>query len=474
MTVHDRIVPSALDDAQVRAELVDALARSTDLILLMDETATVVWCNDAIRPLLGYAPVDVTGRSIAEFLHPDDLERAAEVIALTEAGAFDEAPIMPALYRARDSEGRWVDIEVNASALADGTSRMAMIVRPGGDLVLADHLLEAVTAGEPVGHQVDLVLEMGLWRYPDEGYAILFHDEDGRRVACAANLPPELYGMAATAGETPWGLALATGTEVSGSLDVTPAPDLAIGAELAQAARSAGYTGFLASPVPDPSDPGDACIVIWTTAGGPTVSGHRYGMSNMRRAMALVLKNRAQVVLLERAARVDGLTGLTSRARFLEILAQVEADNPEHARHALLYIDLDAFKSVNDSLGHAAGDQFLAEAARRLQEVAPDGAVVARLGGDEFAMLCPTGTDADGLAVLAQRIIERFTVPPSGGEEHPIGVSIGAAVGAPGDGPQQVLHAADLALIDVKASGRGRWAMADRRPDPMLRTARLF
>src|SRR5690606_27664566 len=101
--------------------LVHAVAGSSDLVLVIDEATTITWCNHAAFAILGHDPATVVGRSFAEFIHPDDLGRAAEVVALTAAGAFDEFPITPALYRARMITGDWVNLEVNASAGPDGS-----------------------------------------------------------------------------------------------------------------------------------------------------------------------------------------------------------------------------------------------------------------------------------------------------------------------------------------------------------------
>ncbi|WP_426573873.1 diguanylate cyclase domain-containing protein [Aquihabitans sp. McL0605] len=459
---HDR-TPAAAPRASgsiPAAWLQEALTQSSDLVLVIDAGATILWCNGAVRTLLGYDPDAVIGRSFAEFVHPDDLGRAGEVMALTVAGAFDETPITPALYRTATSEGQWVDLEVNASSGPDGS--LLIVARSGGDLVLTDRLLEAVSGNVPFELQVEMVMEMGRWRHPCEGYAILYRGEHGEPRAITSDLPAALHGSAALDGRTPWDVAMAAGTEVViDDLAAVAADSEIAGPELVAAALAAGFSGCLAAPVPDPDHPdhpGGACIAIWTSADGPTTSGHRYAMSNMRRAFALVLQQRAQVRGLERAARVDQLTGLTSRARFLELVQQVGAQSAPNARHALLYIDLDGFKAVNDSLGHAAGDLVLTVTAVRITEVVADGAVVARLGGDEFGVLCPIGTTEAEAAGVAEDIIDAVAGPIVVGDTTAsVGCSIGLAIGVEGQSPELVLDAADVALLAAKVEGRGRW-----------------
>lgn len=445
--------------------LIGALTESSDLVFAFDTATIVTWCNPACVRILGIPPEDVIGRSIAEFIHPDDIERAAEVVGLSAAGAFDEMPITPALYRGRRLDGTWANLDLNGSTGPDGS--MLIVARIGGDLVLNDRLLEAVTNHDDVEHQVALVMEMGTWRHPREGYAILYQDDDGTPRALSWNLVPELYGTAPVPGPNPWDVAMATDDEVSIDDLAAEVPEGRVTSpELAEIAARHGFVGCLVAPIVDPARPGTACIVIWTTATGPTGSGHRYAMGNMRRALTLVLQQRAQVQALERAARIDSLTGATSRARFMELLREL-ASAPERTGHTLLYLDLDGFKAVNDHLGHAAGDTVLTETAARITAAAPDGATIARLGGDEFVILCPPGTGAPAAAATCQAIIDAVGHPIEvGGGHATVGASIGVAIGRPDEDPAQVLDAADAALLGAKAGGRGRWVIAGPRPRP--------
>lgn len=450
-----------------------ALETSSDGVFVLSPDSTIVWANAASGHLLAMESAALIGRSLAEFLHPDDLQRAAEVMTLTGAGVFEALPITPALYRVRAATGEWVSLEVNAS-LPEADGNLLAIARIGGDLVLTDQLLEAVTGGMAFAGQVGLVLEMGRWRHPNEGYAIIYGNQGtGRRSVASDGLPPVLAGSAPVDGPTPWQAVLGAAEDllVPDLNDLRPDDDR-MGWTVARAARAAGFTGCLAAAVRDPGHDTDACILIWTTERGPTTSGHGYSMANMRRALALVLQQRAQVLLLEQAARVDDLTGLTSRAWFFNQLATVERTTERTACHTALYIDLDGFKAVNDTFGHTVGDHVLAIAARRLAAVTPPGALVARLGGDEFAVLCGSGVDRVDAAVLAQQIIDSIAAPiplpkslaeTMGRDDEPsaewftIGASVGLAVGEAGQDPQAVLDAADAALLEAKAAGRGRW-----------------
>ena len=156
---------------------------------------------------------------------------------------------------------------------------------------------------------------------------------------------------------------------------------------------------------------------------------------------------------LRRRAFHDPLTGLANRARFEERLERASGDSDT----AVLFIDLDNFKTVNDSLGHGAGDHFLSEVARRLSTCVRMGDMVARMGGDEFAVLI-SGVDAQIRAPrIAERILrelaapielERRAITPS--------ASIGIACGDSAQNAQDILRDADLALYEAKRSGKGR------------------
>jgi len=175
---------------------------------------------------------------------------------------------------------------------------------------------------------------------------------------------------------------------------------------------------------------------------------------------------------LQLLAWSDPLTGLPNRTLLLDRTTQALMRlNRNPGRCALLILDLDHFKTVNDTLGHIAGDELLRQVARRLNSVARSSDTVARLGGDEFAVLCD-GTPLDELA-FAERLLTsleaEFVLDLHDGSTHTarIGASIGVAVCAEhGDSSAVDLYRdADVALYDAKARGRGR----TRLFDPSLR-----
>ena len=157
-------------------------------------------------------------------------------------------------------------------------------------------------------------------------------------------------------------------------------------------------------------------------------------------------------------ARHDLLTGLPNRRylreRLERILSRYAADNGSAL--AVMYLDLDGFKKVNDSLGHAAGDQVLQTVADRLRKTLRHGELVARLGGDEFALIVENATPATS-AALAQRIIQNLSepYPLSTGTTVRIGASVGIAFATKNEPVDQLKKRADAALYEAKEAGKG-------------------
>jgi diguanylate cyclase (GGDEF)-like protein len=157
----------------------------------------------------------------------------------------------------------------------------------------------------------------------------------------------------------------------------------------------------------------------------------------------------------------DALTGLANRALFRDRLGHAMARARGAGGYGVLFVDLDDFKTVNDSLGHAAGDDLLREMTGRLRTCLRDGDTAARLGGDEFAILLEDVEDDEHCIEIARRLLEALAVPFQIGEnEVTTGASIGIAVGKAGPAtPEDLMRNADLALYDAKNAGKNRYAV---------------
>jgi diguanylate cyclase (GGDEF)-like protein/PAS domain S-box-containing protein len=169
---------------------------------------------------------------------------------------------------------------------------------------------------------------------------------------------------------------------------------------------------------------------------------------------------------LRRAGFMDPLTGLCNRALFVEGLGRRLDDFKQRRntdRFAVLYLDLDRFKVVNDSLGHLVGDELLVAVSRRLEGCLRQGDTLARLGGDEFAILLNGLAEEQQANVIAFRIQEALSAPFSiGGREVFTSASIGIALGlAQYVNPDEIMRDADTAMYQAKARGKARHEMFD-------------
>ena len=172
----------------------------------------------------------------------------------------------------------------------------------------------------------------------------------------------------------------------------------------------------------------------------------------------------------------DVLTGLPNRALFHDRLQQALAQGRRTGRTAaLLCIDLDHFKEVNDTLGHAAGDQLLCALSERLGRCLREGDTLARLGGDEFAIIQPYATSTHDAEALAQRVTHAARAPVDlDGHQAQVSLSIGIALGNIDlDGPH-LLQNADIALYQAKDNGRARWCFFDPAMNARLQERRAL
>ncbi len=204
--------------------------------------------------------------------------------------------------------------------------------------------------------------------------------------------------------------------------------------------------------------------VVWADL---TVSQIRdeAGRPRFRVAMLSDVTDRHQLQeRLRHQATHDPLTGLPNRTLFTDRLAEAIAGASDGDRIGVCYLDLDGFKRINDTLGHAIGDRLLTMVAERLGECAAErGHLAARMGGDEFLILVERSAGPDQLAALAEAALDTLQTPVAVGRHR---LRVAASVGvverpAAGADPAEILKAADVTLYRAKASGRSRWALYD-------------
>ena len=205
--------------------------------------------------------------------------------------------------------------------------------------------------------------------------------------------------------------------------------------------------------------------LLWVATRGALVRDGKGQVIRMAGSMSdISARKRAEEQLVHDAFH-DGLTALANRSLFLDRLgmALTSLQRGRKGTFAVLFLDLDRFKTVNDSLGHSVGDLLLVAIARRLEKLMRPSDTVARLGGDEFAVLAFGVREASDAVHIAERVLRRLVEPFTidGQEVHitaSIGIALPEAAGASADG---LLRDADLAMYRAKAAGPGRYEVFD-------------
>ncbi|MEI7593603.1 MAG: diguanylate cyclase [Actinomycetes bacterium] len=421
----------------------------SDIVIVIDSMGTIVYANANALLAVREQHNAVVGHSIADFLHPDELEMGLAIIeSLLDVQLDVLAP--PAVYRTRQSTGEWLPLEFSASSLpAPNEGHLLLVGRYSGDQDLQSRIMELLSASKSPTAIIGLLPELGLWRQPLEHYAVFFVDDDGS--PRWVGTPTACKLGEAGGGDSPWDLAAERGVEVL--VDVTDFPDA-----LRVLAQESAMAECRAIPVADPLTGGSAVIVSWGRVDGSVSSSHRYALTTMARMLTLILAWRRNVTELERAAFTDGLTGLANRSGFWTALELISQLGPTE-RYAVMYVDLDGFKAVNDTYGHRFGDLVLSEVAQRIRAVVRPTDFVARLGGDEFAVLCLGVEDDAWATMIADRLVHSISqVFVNDDTAVMLGASVGIATALAGQaGVDELVESADQALYQAKASGRGCW-----------------
>ena len=217
---------------------------------------------------------------------------------------------------------------------------------------------------------------------------------------------------------------------------------------------------------------------VWWTLTGDPVTDETGAFQGYRGSVKDITKSFQRELAEARMAEFDALTGLANRHRMSRLLENTLAAFKQAKRScALMMLDLDRFKQVNDTMGHPAGDELLRQVGERLRTIISSRGEVARLGGDEFQVLLPDMDDRGELSELAEKVIQMVSMPYEIGDKQAvIGTSVGMSI-APYDGvePDEIVHAADLALYAAKNGGRGvyRFYSSDLKDEEEVRSLLL-
>ena len=489
--------------------VLDAAPRT---LMVLDATGTILWINAAGVVLAGLPVSELVGRNILTFVEPDDVPLVVESIeyALANQGVF-----RPMEFRYRRPDGAiGVAEAVSVNRLDDPAIRGIVVqVHDVTERRLTDEVLEVIAAGGAFDEVLRLLanlleLEVGdcraivgvdphLGRFVTaaSSHDILDDGVVGPLVQTEADVPPGIEATPATPApevveapaasaaprpplRAPWTEAIEQGrTVIHATLDdVDP--------ELAADARSLGFRACWVFPVLQPiTHTVAAGLIVWRSRPGSPSPGERAVAERIGRLLSLALERRRAQELLLHAARHDALTGLPNRSQFYRHLnRELRRDGP---LIAVLYLDLDGFKPINDRFGHRAGDHVLAQIARRIEGALRPRDLTARLGGDEFGVLCAQLRDEAEAVAIAERLISAVAEPielpdevirsphlasligsPAFERDHldtpvmaTLSVSVGIAYGHQSDGDdERLVELADAAMYRAKAAGPGTWS----------------
>ncbi len=454
---------SAFDDATRAGDLYRAIVETSPYFYcVLDADVRFTFVSAAAEPMLGYDPAQLLGEPAFEYVHPDDIEIATA--ALTQIfEEFDERPGegVPIAMRLIHADGSFVDVEVGSAPMLEDPIVRGIIIRarPMSGQQFLDRALEALVASSPLDEVLEFLVA-SLDHELTHARATLVYDWDGDSFGTrlTGGLPDVLVGGVDEASTEVWRKATTGGTVVVYStLDDLPTT-------LRVAAAAEGQAALWIAPVtigPDGTSP--ACIGIWRDVPGDPWVSHQVSLARAVRLTRLAFERRRAEELLLHAAMHDTLTGVANRAQFFDRLGATPPDERrQHATAAVLYLDLDAFKAVNDTYGHKAGDLVLQTVTNRMLIAVRAADLVARLGGDEFAVLCVDVDHAEQATALADRLIAAVAEPIDIGEGvvH-VGVSIGIALATGGStAAPDLLEMADRALYEAKREGKSCWRLA--------------
>jgi diguanylate cyclase (GGDEF)-like protein/PAS domain S-box-containing protein len=451
--------------------LTKLLDRSPYITAVAGDDGVVRFVSEQVRELLGYDPDDIVGTSFFDYL---DLEWNPRTAASIVYAVAHPGQLLPMVMRVRHRDGSWVHCEVVAHNSLDDPDLEGLViqVRRYDERLLLDRVLETMAEGGDLRTTLSLAVQLIASHTLDAEGAIAYHPvADGFESAVTTAGLPDLLACGphehpASGRDRPWKDVLNDGQARVVDLDRIPEP-------WRSAARARGAVSCWVTPVPTASSArlAEAVVIVWRTKPEDPEPAHEVAMDLLVRLASVALERAHQEARLNFAARHDALTGLPNRHQFFSRLERelerAHIDTPGRPAVAVLYLDLDGFKPVNDTLGHFAGDEVLAETARRIEATVRPGDLTARLGGDEFCVVCPDICDVAQAEAVADRLLEALARPirvprPGVDATVTVGASIGVAVALGSDDAEAVLDAADRALLRAKADGKGRRVTAAR------------
>ena len=432
---------------------------SASMVVVVGADLKVRWASASTAWIMGIPPGEFIGQDALDFLHPDD--HALAIGAFGEAAVRDpkEQQILGRSEPVRvltPAGPQWMDVGADWQLDDPVVQGMVIRLRPEPTQALLDQYLERSMADLPTEQIVQPLLE--LLEYETPGSTVMLaHGWDGERFHhVIAGRPSPLQALVTAPPSspddvvTPWVQAMADHAWITASVeDLPPAAAEVVAAE--------GFAAVWVQPTTADATQ-DSCILTWRVISGDPWVFHNDAVQRTSRLAALAIERREYERRLRDAAERDALTGLLNRRAFYDVLTEW----PDGDALAILFIDLDGFKPVNDTLGHSAGDAVLRVVADRISQSVRGHDVIARLGGDEFAVLVPAPPSTGDVQAIAARIVRSMaTAIPTEWGDATVRVSVGVAFASAATSPEAAVTAADHAMYRAKQAGGNRWLAAD-------------